>query len=108
MKAPLLEFEVIQTSSIDLAPPKPRLTRAQVPKLMYAFGLMVLRGICYDLRWDRLARKISAHKFKLFPALRHWQVDKWVVQLRRQKLFPNASESELRELARDVVANFMI
>ena len=75
---------------------------------MYAVFLMVLRCVCYDFGWNLLARKISAHKFKLFPELRRWQINKWVGQFQRQNLFPNATESQLKAWAEELVRHFMI
>ena len=100
-----LDFEVVRPPSILSLPKRPKL---QVPKLAYAIVLMLLRTVCYDLGCNRLAERISLHKFYLFPALRRWQLEKWVAQFRRQKLFPKATESELRELARDLIMSFMI
>jgi hypothetical protein len=107
-RAPALQLEVVQPRAISLIPPRPKLKKAQIPKLVYAIALMVMRTACYDMRWNQLAHKLSEHKFRLFPELRRWQIHKWVAQFRRQNLFPNATESELRTLARDFVAGFMI
>jgi|ERR1039457_928492 hypothetical protein len=107
-RAPALQLKVVQPSSISLIPPRPKLRKTQIPKLVYAIALMVMRTACYDMRWNQLAYKISEHKFHLFPELRRWQIHKWVAQFQRQNLFPNATESELQALARDFVTGFMI
>ncbi|MGO4885900.1 MAG: hypothetical protein ACLP59_34520 [Bryobacteraceae bacterium] len=108
MTAPPLEFEVVQPVTVRQIPPKPKLKKTQIPKFIYAVVLLVLRTFCYDLGWDRFAIKISEHKFGLFPELRRWQVDKWAAQFQRQNLFPHASESELRERAKELVLGYLI
>jgi len=93
---------------IQLIQSRPKLKYAHIPKLVYAIALMVLRTFCLDMRWNGFAQKISEHKFLLFPGLRRWQIDKWVGTFQRQRLFPNATESELRDRAKELVSGFMI
>jgi len=76
--------------------------------LLYAVFLRVLYNICYDLRWDRPAQALLAHKFHLFPELRSRQIEQWVRQLQSPYLFPNGSEPELRQRAQDLVMGFLI
>src|SRR5450755_636796 len=100
VEAPLLGFEIVQA--------RPELKRTHIPKLIYAMVLLLLRSFCHDHNWNRLADKISAQKFNLFPELRRWQINKWVAQFRRQNLFPNATESELQAWAKDLVMGFLL
>jgi hypothetical protein len=102
------ELACVQPRSVLRVPPRPKLKTTQIPTLIYAIALTVLRTLCLDLGWNRLANGISAYKFGLFPELRRWQINKWVAQFRRQNLFPNANESELREWAKDLVLGFLI
>jgi hypothetical protein len=103
-----LHFEVVQLRPIRTSPDQPTLKRIRIPNLVYAIFLRVLYNLCYDMRWDRLSRKILVHKFNLFPDRRRWQIEKWVAQFRRQNLFPNASESELQDHAKELVMAYLI
>ena len=103
-----LDFRVIQQSYAGFEPAKPKLKAKQFFKIIYAIALLMARSMCNDLGWERAARVVSVHKFHLFPELRRWQVDKWVRQFKRQRLFPKASESEFEHLAKELVMGFMI
>jgi hypothetical protein len=99
------QFEVVQ---LQFTPNLPRLKRIRIPKLVYAIFLRVLYNFCYDRHWDTLSHRILVHKFNLFPELRRWQIERWVARFRRQNLFPNTSESELRDRARQLVMGHLI
>ena len=107
-EAPSLRFEVIHARLIRICPNPPRLKKIEILKLIYAISLRVLCNFCYACVGDRLAQRILVHKFNLFPDRRRWQIEKWVAQFRRQNLFPNASESELQDRAKELVMSYMI
>ena len=104
-REPLLQLEVVRPQAVCRIPPRPRL---KIPILAYAIALTVMRTACYDMHWNRLAQRISEYKFHLFPELRRWQINKWVAQFQRQDLFPNATEPQLREWAKELVTGSMI
>jgi hypothetical protein len=107
-EAPPLQFEVIQLQSPRVFPDPPRLEKTQIPKLIYSIFLRVLYNFCYDMNWDRLSHRILVHKFNLFPGHRRCQIENWVEQFRRQNLFPDASESELQERAKQLIMGYLI
>jgi hypothetical protein len=103
-----VRFEMVQIQWTFTRQDQPSLRKAEIPKVLYAILLRALYNCCYDFHWDRLSDRILAYKFNLFPERRRWQIDKWVAQFRRQDLFPNASEAELREWAADLVMAYLI
>jgi hypothetical protein len=107
-ETPPLQFEVVPLPNVGFRPNQSALRTIHILKIAYAILLRVLYNLCYDLRSDRLSQTILVHKFNLFPDRRQGQIEKWVDQLRRQNLFPNASVAELHEMAKDLVMSYLI
>ena len=60
------ELACVQPRSVLRVSPRPKLKTTQIPTLIYAIALTVLRTLCLDVGSNRLANGISAYNSGYF------------------------------------------